>query len=321
MGFSVAMYELRPPENIYKNEDFTWRNVPSSYDPSKGNVLINVHAHTIASDGVLTPEQSILWHIAQGFNAMVVTDHNTWGVAEETRTIARTKYNDSIKVFIGMEWGTLIHMNLILPPNVTDYSHIKGQTSTPSFVEIKSVIDAVHQLGGIVIVNHIFDGPELNSKYPSRQQLYDWGVDYFESYNGKDYDNVSATFSQTHGMTEISGTDTHGPDTTYTWNVMNASTLSETAIFNALKNRHVMILYEPEGLPSYAIPHPNPAYIPFKPFVPIGKLIESYYIWYMQFDWPGIFLLIGYLYGGFFLYYLMGDLKTRFWTKLHPKKE
>jgi predicted metal-dependent phosphoesterase TrpH len=319
-GIGVMAYELRPPEVIYINEDFTWRNVPTEFDLGKWNVLLDVHCHTTGSDGVLTPEQSILWHIAQGFNAMVVTDHNTWAKGEETRNIARTKYNDSMKVFIGMEWGTLIHMNLILPPNVTNYAHIKGQTSTPTFAQIQAVITAVHDLGGIVIVNHVFDGPEISSQYPSRQQLFDWKVDYFEWYNGKDFDNTSATFSQNNEMGQIAGTDSHASDTTYAWNALNVTDFSETAIFDALKAGQTEILYEPLGLESHATGHPNPAYIPFKPLAAIGNLIESYYVWYMNFDLAGIAMLLGYIYGGFVIYYALGHAKTKIWAKIDARK-
>jgi len=321
LGLGVLTYELRPPEFVYTNDDFNWQSHPSQYNASKWNVYLDAHAHTTGSDGVLTPEQSLLWNIAQGFNAVIVTDHNTWANGEEMRQIARTKYNDSIKVLIGMEWGTLIHMNLIIPPNVTEYQQIKGKTSTPTNEEIQNVIKVVHDLGGIVVVNHVFNSPDEVSNYPTRQQLFDWGVDYFEWYNEKYYDNASATFSQTHGMGEISGTDTHGPDTVYIWNAMSVSTVSESSVFDGIKNRQITILYDASGVPSNATPSTNPAYIPLKPLIALGNMVESYYVWYMNFDWIGIIVLLGYLYGAFFLYYLMGSFKDKFWNKVKAHKE
>jgi hypothetical protein len=44
--------------------------------PEKG-FFLDTHAHSTASDGWMTPEQCIMWHIANGFNAFVLTDHNT----------------------------------------------------------------------------------------------------------------------------------------------------------------------------------------------------------------------------------------------------
>jgi hypothetical protein len=172
----------------------------------------------------------------------------------------------------------------------------------------------MHDLGGLVIVNHIYNSPEENSLYPTRQQLYDWGVDYFETYNGGILDTESAAFSQLHNMGEIAGTDSHGPDTTYTWNAMNVE-FTEEAIFEALRKKETTVLYNASGLQSYATPIPNPYYIPLKPLAMLGNAIESYYIGYFKLDWIGIFVLVGYLYGGFFAYYGLGTLKQKFWEK------
>ena len=49
-------------------------------------------------------EQSILWHLANGYNAMIITDHNEIEPAFAAQTLARQKYSDKMKVLVGQEF-------------------------------------------------------------------------------------------------------------------------------------------------------------------------------------------------------------------------
>ena len=92
-----------------------------------------------------------------GFNAIALTDHNTFEGINEIRQIARTEFNDTIKVLIGIEWTTdKCHLNFILPPDTLeeDYNQLvthSGYAYTPTDQEVQDVIDNTHLLGGIVI--------------------------------------------------------------------------------------------------------------------------------------------------------------------------
>ncbi|PKC04112.1 hypothetical protein RhiirA5_401615 [Rhizophagus irregularis] len=47
------------------------------------NVLLDGHSHTKFSDGRMNPEQLLKWAIANGYNAIIVSDHNNIeGVSE-----------------------------------------------------------------------------------------------------------------------------------------------------------------------------------------------------------------------------------------------
>ena len=58
----------------------------------------------------MSPEDNILWHIANGYNAMVISEHNNLEGALVTQKLAREKYNDKIKVLIGTEYVNLLFL-------------------------------------------------------------------------------------------------------------------------------------------------------------------------------------------------------------------
>ncbi|KAJ1878813.1 hypothetical protein LPJ71_010893, partial [Coemansia sp. S17] len=99
---------------------FDWKTnphdhlVPVDPDYSDFNVLLDGHAHTTLSDGRLTPEQLVEYSIAQGFNAIIVTDHNTVAGGLRAETYAKSKYPGRFIVIPGMEYSNCrIHMNFI----------------------------------------------------------------------------------------------------------------------------------------------------------------------------------------------------------------
>ena len=150
--------------------------------PEKG-FFLDTHAHSTASDGWMTPEQCIMWHIANGFNAFVLTDHNT-GKNNKYILELQDKYPE-IVIIPGFEWTTLrIHLNFL---GIEDFpGKIKFN---PTDEQIKSAIKRAKEMGAIVQVDHItwtMDQPMLRKgKYthPTRQQLLEWGVDGFEINN------------------------------------------------------------------------------------------------------------------------------------------
>ena len=51
------------------------------------NILLDGHSHTTYSDGSLSPSLLLDWHIANGYNAAIITDHNTPEGAIEVKFI------------------------------------------------------------------------------------------------------------------------------------------------------------------------------------------------------------------------------------------
>uniref|UniRef100_U9SWU1 Polymerase/histidinol phosphatase N-terminal domain-containing protein n=1 Tax=Rhizophagus irregularis (strain DAOM 181602 / DAOM 197198 / MUCL 43194) TaxID=747089 RepID=U9SWU1_RHIID len=64
---------------------------PIDNDFGEFNVLLDGHLHTKFSDGRMNPEQLLKWAIANGYNAIIVSDHNNIeGVSEAPK---KNKFN------------------------------------------------------------------------------------------------------------------------------------------------------------------------------------------------------------------------------------
>ncbi|TFG18022.1 MAG: PHP domain-containing protein [Promethearchaeota archaeon] len=81
---------------IYSDDN--WKAInplsPPNYNKSKYNVIFDQHSHTHYSDGKLTIKQNIEWHIAMGYNALAITDHNNMRHLEKI-----TQFNLNLKIF------------------------------------------------------------------------------------------------------------------------------------------------------------------------------------------------------------------------------
>ena len=144
---------------------------------------IDLHSHTLASDGWMTPEQNIRWHIANGFDAFVLTDHNT-GKNNKPTLELQEKYPE-ILIIPGYEWTAMnIHLNFI---GIEDYPY--KVPSNASDDDVKTAIARAKDLGAVVMVDHITwtkDQPRLRSGdlvHPTREDLLEWGADGFEINN------------------------------------------------------------------------------------------------------------------------------------------
>ena len=145
-------------------------------------VLLDFHAHTIMSDGWITPEQRVLWYIDQGITGAVFTDHDNIRGAIAARNFVEEN-NLDFKVYIGAEWTDNtndIHMNyygleeeIVAPMSETP--------SGPLALNASDMIKYVKSKGGYVIVNHYTGPPGFPHTY---KDLAKWGVDGFEIVNG-----------------------------------------------------------------------------------------------------------------------------------------
>ncbi len=151
--------------------------------PSDG-FFIDLHSHTLASDGWMTPEQNIKWHIANNYHAFVLTDHNTCKNVKETLAL-QAKY-PGILIIPGYEWTSgRLHLNFI---GIEEFPY-PAPVENPTDAECEDAIKKAKALGAVVLVDHITwtkDQPKLRSGellHPTREQLLDWGVDGFEINN------------------------------------------------------------------------------------------------------------------------------------------
>jgi hypothetical protein len=191
--------------------------------------LIDLHSHTIGSDGLMTPEQNIRWHKANGFNAFALTDHNT-GINNAPMLSFQEKYPD-ILLIPGFEWTTQrVHLNFL---GIMDFPNKVHDLSSDD-EEIKSAITKAHELGAVAQVDHIswtVDQPNHRSGkfiHPTRDQLLEWGIDGYEIYNETHWADPKTEYwlkklqeenKLTRPIFHSTGTDIHNPlkDTATCW--------------------------------------------------------------------------------------------------------
>ena len=318
---TVLVDQFGPPPVQYTDDQFDFGPyIPSNYNETEYPVLLDQHSHTIHSDGVLTPEQNILWHIAHGFNAMILTDHDNIEGAKIAQKIAREKYNDTIKVIIGQEWTTSrIHMNLL---GISDL--VPKPIGAPTDNDIKAAINNTHAQGGVVTVNHIPWSLRQGMNHPNQTDLIDWGIDYIEVINGDEFDIVSNRDYNATSVGKIAGTDMHNPKDVNAWTGLSAAEFTEEAIMDALRNKNTTLIYESlegdtvtSGSVDYSgEPSDNPAYLAVEPIAIIGNTFEQIY----NGGTMTIVLAVLYLMGAFFAAELLRVAKRRYWHHINNRK-
>lgn len=171
---------------------------------SKDTILVTTHAHTeFSHDGLISQENMWKWHKRNGFDAFFITDHTnhkkTWQFAQHQK---EGKFPMDPLVMVGEEYSASNHMSLL---GLNNSFETKGMAD-------KAAIDSVHQLGGVVIINHWFDG-----KGKEKELYHELGVDGFEIENsGKDlyYDREIyeelRRFCEENELLMIGGLDFHG---------------------------------------------------------------------------------------------------------------
>jgi hypothetical protein len=221
------------------------------------DVVLDTHTHSSWSDGGLNIEQLLAYELSQGFNAVVVSDHQNVRPGLLAQMYAEETYgNDKLVVIPGQEYTCCrLHMNFY---NLNET--IEVPRNYPTDIELQDAIRRVHELGGLVVVNHLpwswapeggqFGAPRMQ-QHPSREQLRDWGVDGFEVVSGGTFDYPTYRFCLENNLIMVTGTDTHGPWGTYAWTVVSLATGVERTphnILQAVKEQRVQLIYKPEGL-------------------------------------------------------------------------
>lgn len=266
------------------HEDFDWGEKSGTK-----KIYLDGHCHTRYSDGIMTPEQLVQWGISNGYNAMVVTDHNTVTGALEAEKIAKTKYQNDMVIIVGEEYTCCrVHLNLwnikeTILPNCSGDS-----CAFPSNDQLRWVVSETHRQGGLVIVNHhhwshepqpMRDEARLQN-HPSIEELLDMGVDGFEIYHKNVFDlNVYQKVKDKKLC--VTGSDVHIPGPAYGWTILHASNYSASGIVDAiartLPGKGHSFIAEPMGtsFPRKYKPQPNSLYYIVLPLLGFYKFVEK----------------------------------------------
>jgi hypothetical protein len=285
---SILLNLFGPSARLYADDD--WEDVTpvnvSALTPIQFNITLDQHSHTLLLEGVLTVRQNIEWHIAMGYNAIVITDHNSIANKAEIDSLKAEYLAKGVVIIQGMEWTTgRIHCNLI---GISTWT--TAIPSNPTDQDIKDMITAVHDQGGVVTVNHFpwSINQTGTTNHPTRQNVLDWGADFIEIVNDDSspqyvYDHESDIFCDTNPIGEITGTDMHEPDDLQGfgvsgWTLMNVSSLTEAGIMTELRNQNTTIFSTNGTKFPDPITHPdNPVYFFVRPLSELGGIFINLY--------------------------------------------
>ncbi|KAI7883049.1 PHP domain-like protein, partial [Lichtheimia hyalospora FSU 10163] len=290
LGLGLQYTEGMPRAEDFTHLTFDWHIDPSSFlSPFNStfgsyNVLLDGHSHSTYSDGKMNVDQLLDWHLANGYNAVIVTDHNTikGGLAAEELALNDERYKDRIVVIPGIEYTCCrIHMNLI---NINESVPIGPPE--PSDEQLQQVIRRVHELGGLVIVNHIpwsnttqgyYEEARLPN-HPSVEDLISWGVDGFEVVHDSTFDYSTYQATVAHNLIQMVGTDVHHPSMgASTWLTVQAANFTRQGVMDAIQTRKTSFLMDPAGTRPIAYPDSNPKYDMLMPLTGLGPYFNMFY--------------------------------------------
>lgn len=268
-----------PSQTLMSSTKLDYSNpfVPQNYfrpwDPNFNyTVLIDVHHHPNGID----PDTLIQWFIATGYNAVVLTEHNTIGESLNVQKVAREKYSDKIKVLIGMEWTNCgMHMGML---GITKAPNVP---KNPTDQEIQDVINDVHSQGGLVVVNHVPWSYWAGLNEPTNDDLVKWGADFFDVTTYERLDLQTIYYAESKGVGIVAGTDSHELGAAHAWTLLNVdpANMTEDAIMDALRSKKTSFIFDEIGYqpPVTSSAKLNPWYTVAYPWIIVGNFFHSYY--------------------------------------------
>lgn len=298
--YSYRLLDWTIPENRYS----------PNVDKSQWNILLDTHFHTKYSDGTMSVEEGILWHLAVGFNAFFITDHETIAGHKEIAFL-QEKYKDQILILPGLELANSMgHFN-VLGLKTWDFEKMKGLKDEQY---VKAIIEDAHKQGALVSINHFpwsIGGtkPRFSpKKHITREQALEWSIDLMEACNWDDdispIDKESYNFCKSHpGIAPVCGTDVHSPDKDqlYGWTLLKTESFTMDAVMQALHQKKTEILFAQSPIPYPVKHHENLSYRLLKPLMQIGQMFIAYHKGgaISNLDWKGLLLWILYVLCGF----------------------
>ncbi len=261
---------------------------------SSDTILVTTHAHTVFShDGLVSQEGQWKWHKDNNFDAFFITDHNNHSKTLDFVNAQRKgEFPVEPLVMCGEEFSGTNHLSLL---------GLKRKFNTKKYSDAQ-VIDSVRANGGVVLVNHWFDGEKK-----SLQFFKDLGVDGFEientaterSYDRSVYARIKS-FCESNNLVMNGGLDYHGYGNVCSiWNAMKIPgwhnldpVEKEEAILNVIRthdqSKLKVLLYNDR--PFY-----TPDYLFFRPIITFFNYFRTLNVYQVisWVFWLFIIILIG----------------------------
>lgn len=105
-----------------------------------------VHAHTLASDGMVSPEDLVAAAAAAGISVLCITDHDTMGSAARAREAGSAA---GVEVVAGQEVTTAL-------PSGTHIVGLFLSQPVRMGMSMEDTVDAIHDQGGLAVLAHPF---------------------------------------------------------------------------------------------------------------------------------------------------------------------
>ncbi|KAJ3202701.1 hypothetical protein HDU67_000334 [Dinochytrium kinnereticum] len=261
----------------YTSSTFSYRLDPrrfgTPFDPefvvTNATVLMDAHVHTTMSDGRLTPIQTARWAYASGFDVIFVSDHNSLRGFEETVKAVEgdSELRGRLMVLPAMEFTCCtVHMNFLnlrtmVPPcggEIVEgvFRERLGRCPFLTEEEVGDVIDKVHALGGLAMINHIPWSTKQNTltsptltlpNHPTLTTLIKLGIDAVEVVNGETLDWKSIVEARQSNLTMMTGTDMHVPGVAKVWTLINPVNFTPEAVMEEIRGRRTSFLFDASG--------------------------------------------------------------------------
>lgn len=208
----------------------------------------NTHTHTTMSDGNATPEFVVNWYHEQGYNFMVLTDHNKFINPDSVRMPQPLRSD-----FILIPGEEVTGERAIHTTGLNVHRHVHpGEAYNSKTEVIQSHVDSVRAASGIPILNHpnFLSGAQVSDIFPVERlhmlELFN-GHPYVYNY-GKEGEHISVEAKWDSLLTKgrryfaISSDDAHHYDTYEPkrsnpgrgWVMVRSRSLTRDAIVNAI---------------------------------------------------------------------------------------
>ena len=102
---------------------------------------VELHTHTIASDGIMEPDELIRRSKARGYDAIVITDHNTTTSCQSAMNIGK---KEGLLVIPGIEWTTFWgHIVITGGKSNVDWRSVNLENIDDKLAQVKKAGDLV----------------------------------------------------------------------------------------------------------------------------------------------------------------------------------
>ena len=195
---------------------------------------LDLHVHTTASPcSNAKPQEVIDKAIAAGLSGVAITDHDTMENVSPAREYAPAGFD----VIPGVEVTTTAGHLLAL-----------GVDSCPPQTDPLTVIEYIHQHGGVAILAHPFD--PLREHFGNNLDAIAEAADAVETRNSRciraAYNRRAESFALAHNLPQTGGSDAHFPH-----EIGRAITVAEQSVYKAIETAQV----RPKGGGRYASGH------------------------------------------------------------------